>query len=123
MIKNSSKAAHRPDSLAGIVAAFEGIRDSYTMLNSPIGCKYPLGYTSNSLASHVAPVETDSFADFYFGQSRLPCTYTDEQDFVYGTEEKITRALQVLDSKRYGLIGVINQIGRASCRERVFRAV
>jgi hypothetical protein len=39
MIRNSSKAAHRPDSLAGIVAAFEGIRDGFTLLNAPIDRK------------------------------------------------------------------------------------
>jgi light-independent protochlorophyllide reductase B subunit len=123
MTKNSSNAADRPDSLAGIVAAFEGISDAYTMLNSPIGCKIPLGYTSNIMTSHVNPTHFKTLADFHFGQSRLPCTYTDEQDFVYGTEEKITRALQLLDSRGYGLIGVINHSGTALIGDDLCRII
>jgi light-independent protochlorophyllide reductase B subunit len=123
MIKNFSAAAHRPDSLAGIVAAFEGISDAYTMLNCPIGCKFPLGYTSSLLASHVPPAVSNSFDDFYFGQSRLPCTYADEQDFVYGTEEKITRAIQLIDSKGYSLIGVINHSGTALIGDDLCRII
>jgi len=123
MMKNSSNAAHRPDSLAGIVAAFEGISNGYTMLNCPIGCKIPLGYTSNVLSSHFTPVDSLSFADFYFGQNRLPCTFTDEQDFVYGAEEKIRQVVQLLDSKRYGLIGVINHSGTALIGDDLFRII
>jgi light-independent protochlorophyllide reductase B subunit len=123
MIKNLSKAAHRPDSLSGIIAAFEGIRDAYTMLNGPIGCKYPLGYTSNLLGSHAAPAKTSSFNDFYFGQLRLPCTFTDEQDFVYGTEEKIAYAVRMLDSKEYNLIGVVNHSGTALIGDDLCRII
>ncbi|MCW4018759.1 MAG: nitrogenase component 1 [Candidatus Bathyarchaeota archaeon] len=122
MIKNLSKAAHRPDSLSGIVAAFEGISDAYTMLNSPIGCKHPLSYNVDVLGSHVNS-EDNAYADFYFGQRRLPCTYTDEQDFVYGTEKKIARAIQLLDLKAYGLIGVINHSGTALIGDDLCRII
>ncbi|XHH09079.1 MAG: nitrogenase component 1 [Candidatus Bathyarchaeia archaeon] len=123
MTKNYSIAADRPDSLAGVVAAFEGISDAYTMLNSPIGCKFPLGYTSNIMSSHVNPVQFKTLTDFHFGQSRLPCTFTDEQDFVFGTQEKITRALQILDSRGYGLIGVINHSGTALIGDDLCRII
>jgi light-independent protochlorophyllide reductase B subunit len=123
MTKNFSNAADRPDSLAGVVAAFEGISDAYTMLNSPIGCKFPLGYTSSVMSSHANSVQFKALADFHFGQSRLPCTFTDEQDFVYGTEEKITRALQTLDSRGYGLIGVINHSGTALIGDDLCRII
>jgi light-independent protochlorophyllide reductase B subunit len=115
MIRNSSKAAHRPDSLSGVVAAFEGIYDAYTMLNSPIGCKHPLSYTANLHGHHAGSAFTQKppFTDFYYGQNRLPCTNADEQDFIYGTEEKMSRAIKMLDSKGYGLIGVINHSGTA----------
>jgi light-independent protochlorophyllide reductase B subunit len=123
MIRNSSKAAHRPDSLAGIVAAFEGIRDGFTLLNAPIGCKYPLGYTSGLLAPHITPTGPTTFEDFYFGQSRLPCSYADEQDFVYGTEEKITPALRLLDSRGYNLIGVVNHSGTSLIGDDLCRII
>jgi nitrogenase molybdenum-iron protein alpha/beta subunit len=123
MTRYFSNAADRPDSLAGVVAAFEGISDAYTMLNSPIGCKFPLGYTSSRLAPHRSAVRFKALADFHFGQSRLPCTFTDEQDFVYGTEEKITQALQMLDSRGYGLIGVINHSGTALIGDDLCRII
>ncbi|MCL2643692.1 MAG: nitrogenase component 1 [Candidatus Bathyarchaeota archaeon] len=111
MMNNSSKASHRPDSLIGAIAAFEGIQEACTLLNGPIGCKTYPAYMSSLMASHPQSVDVNYFADFYFGQTRIPCTYMDETDFVYGSEPKVTQALKQLEQNKHGLIGVINHSG------------
>ncbi len=121
-MKNSSKTAQL-DSLSGVVAAFEGIQDACTLLNGPIGCKTHLGLTSNLLGSHVVSVEPVSFKDCYFGQPRLPCTFIDEHDFVYGTEERLTHSLRLLDTKGYRLIGIVNHSGAALIGDDVSRII
>jgi Nitrogenase molybdenum-iron protein, alpha and beta chains len=110
-MKNSSKASHRPDSLTGAVAAFEGINEACTLLNSPLGCKVHMSYMASLLAPRLNMSRSDCLSNFYFGQSKVPCTYLDEQDFIYGTEQKVTDALKLLDTKGYRLIGVVNHSG------------
>jgi light-independent protochlorophyllide reductase B subunit len=122
MIKTSSKAA-QPDSLSGVVAAFEGISDAYTLMNGPIGCKHHISYETNLLGAHTNPKESTLLKNFYFGQARLPCTFADEQDFVYGTEEKIVGSIKMLDDKGYGLIGVVNHSGTALIGDDLSRII
>jgi light-independent protochlorophyllide reductase B subunit len=122
-MKNSSKASHRPDSLTGAIAAFEGINEACTLLNGPLGCKVYVSYMANLLAPRFDYVGSDYFTKFYFGQSRVPCTYVDEQDFVYGTEPKVTQALKLLESKNYRLIGVINHSGTSIIGDDLSRII
>jgi light-independent protochlorophyllide reductase B subunit len=123
MMKNSSKASHRPDSLTGAIAAFEGINDACTLLNGPLGCKVYVSYMASLLAPRFNISKSDCFSPFYFGQSRVPCTYVDEQDFVYGTETKVTQALKLLDSKKYNLIGVVNHSGTSLIGDDLSRII
>ncbi|UCH02892.1 MAG: hypothetical protein JSV20_03660, partial [Candidatus Bathyarchaeota archaeon] len=111
-MNTSSVAPHRPDSLIGAISAFEGIREACALINGPIGCKTYTAYFLD-LQDPQATFRDRAFylTDFHFGQSRVPSTYVDEQDYVYGVREKILRAVQMLDSKNYRLIGVINSSG------------
>jgi light-independent protochlorophyllide reductase B subunit len=95
----------------GSIAAFEGIKEATTLLNGPIGCKLYVSYMANLLAPRFSPVDSNQFSNFYFGQRRVPCTYVDQQDLVYGTEQKVVEALKLIDSKNPQLIGVVNHSG------------
>lgn len=110
-MKNSSKSSHRPDSLMGAIVAFEGVKEACTLLNGPIGCKLYVSYMANLLAPRFSPVIVNQFSNFYFGQRRVPCTYVDQQDLVYGTEAKVVEALKLIDSKNPQLIGIVNHSG------------
>ncbi|MCL2431576.1 nitrogenase component 1 [Candidatus Bathycorpusculum sp.] len=123
MMNNSSKASHRPDSLIGAIAVFEGIQEACTLLNGPIGCKTYPAYMSSILASHPKPVDINYFADFYFGQTRIPCTYIDETDFIYGSESKVTQALKQLEQSKPGIIGVINHSGTSLIGDDLTRII
>jgi len=112
-MSNYSKTSHRPDSLMGAIAAFEGIKEAATLLNGPIGCKLYISYMANLLTPRFSPIESSQFSNFYFGQRRVPCTYVDQQDLVYGTEQKVVEALKLVDSNNPKLIGIVNHSGTA----------
>ena len=75
----------RPDSLMEAILAIEGIRDAVVVLNGPTGCKVFYGWLSDQQYPRADHLDVARhFKEFYFGQSRIPCTYLDEQDyFVY----------------------------------------
>ncbi|NLF88077.1 hypothetical protein GX563_04555 [Candidatus Bathyarchaeota archaeon] len=122
-MKNYSTASTRPDSLTGAIAAFEGINEACILLNGPLGCKVYVSYMASLLSPRLSTPKADYLSDFYFGQSRVPCTYIDEQDFIYGTEHKVTQALKMLDSKNYGLIGVVNHSGTSLIGDDLSRII
>lgn len=123
MMNNFSKSSHRPDSLTGAIAAFEGIQESCTLLNGPIGCKMYPAYMSSMLSPHPKTALVNYFDDFYFGQTRVPCTYIDEHDFVYGSESKVAKALKQIEQKKYGIIGVINHSGTSIIGDDLARII
>jgi nitrogenase molybdenum-iron protein alpha/beta subunit len=50
---------------------------------------------------------------FYFGQSRIPSTYLDSEDYIFGGGDKIAKILRAAVQKGAGLIAVINSPGAA----------
>ncbi|MDO4477500.1 MAG: nitrogenase component 1 [Lachnospiraceae bacterium] len=104
-----------PDSLTGMVFAMEGIAHSVVLLNGPMGCKFYHSTTSEFLT--VRPLkqrfmDLDNMNDFFFRQVRVPCTYLDRHDYVYGTADKVAAALDYLkESIPFDLLTVINSPG------------
>ena len=103
-----------PDSLMGAILAIEGIEDAVVLLNGPTGCKTFYGWISGRQyprADHVSPARYHQ--EFYFGQSRIPTTYLDEQDYIFGGSEKLARIFAAIATEDYGLIGIVNSPGAA----------
>jgi nitrogenase molybdenum-iron protein alpha/beta subunit len=103
-----------PDSLSGAIFAIEGIKDACVVLNGPTGCKFYHSAISDS--QYVRSLSFDPLAysgRFYFGQPRVPCTYLDGHDYVYGSGEKLSKILQSVIQKNFKLIAVINSPGAA----------
>jgi nitrogenase molybdenum-iron protein alpha/beta subunit len=122
MTEISSLAPHRPDSLAGAIAAFEGIRGGCALINGPLSCRTYTAYLLEWLDPQTS-LDTSYLTHFFLGRSRVPSTYVDERDYIYGSGEKVVRALQFLDSKNYKLIGVINTPGTSLTGEDLARMV
>ncbi len=121
LTENFSMGNLRPDSFIGAVCAFEGIKEGCALINGPIGCRSYTAYMIESQdprASHRNRMQY--YREFYFGQPRSPCTYIDEQDYIYGSK-KVKPALQFLDKKNYGLIGIINSSGTSLIGDDVRR--
>lgn len=103
-----------PDSLTGAIFAIEGIADGCVILNGPTGCKFYHSAVSNDQFVRSLSFDPLSYSeDYYFGQPRVPCTYLDGYDYVYGSGGKLEGALRMAAQKNYGLIVVVNSPGAA----------
>jgi nitrogenase molybdenum-iron protein alpha/beta subunit len=45
---------------------------------------------------------------FYFGQPRIPSTYLDGDDYIFGAKEKLDQAIQTVLAKNPGLLAIVN---------------
>mgnify|MGYP000888390688 CR=1 FL=1 len=102
-----------PDSFSGLVFAMEGIHKTVVLINGPTGCKFYHSAVSDSQSIHQFEFDPLNYPEnFYFGQPRVPCTYLDSKDYVYGSQNKLTEALEFLCSEvNFDLLAVINSPG------------
>jgi len=104
----------QPDSLTGAVFAIEGIKDACVILNAPTGCKFYHSAVSDTQYLRGLSFDPAKYADaFHMTQPRVPSTYLDGHDYVFGSGEKITTILRELIKMDYKLIGIINSPGAA----------
>ena len=76
----------RPDGFYGSMLASESLTDGMTILHGPGGCR---GYAA-SLSSRYVPREFKTVeGDFFFHRSRVPCTFVDRDDYIYGASKKV----------------------------------
>ncbi|MBQ9069242.1 MAG: hypothetical protein IJ131_09315 [Eggerthellaceae bacterium] len=104
-----------PDSLSGIVFALEGTGGATVLLNGPTGCKYYHSSLSDSQTFRMFDFDPLSFPmKWYFGQPRVPSTYLDNADYVYGAEAKLAEALDYFrDQDSIKMICIVNTPGAA----------
>jgi len=103
-----------PDALTGAVLAVEGIPDAAVLLNGPTGCKFFHGAVAEGQLPRESSYDPLRYIDeFYFGQPRVPSTYLDGDDYVFGASEKLRRILPVVAAKGHSLIAVVNTPGAA----------
>ena len=113
-----------PDSITGMIFAMEGIKNTVVLLNGPMGCKFYHSTTSQVLAlrpplylsaaegGEKAPVDYNFLNDWFFRQSRVPSTYLDGYDYVYGTKEKAAEGLRYLkENVGFDLLVIVNSPG------------
>lgn len=111
------------DSLTGMIFAAEGISGVIVLLNGPTGCRFYHSTTSQFLCLRSAvhriaadgsrePVVLNYMNDWFFRQSRVPCTHLDGYDYVYGTAEKVREGLRYMkESIPFDLLVIVNSPG------------
>jgi nitrogenase molybdenum-iron protein alpha/beta subunit len=103
-----------PDSLSGAIFAVEGVEDACVVLNGPTGCKFYHSAISDAQYIRSLTFHPSEYSErFHFGQARIPSTFLDAHDYVFGSREKVSEILRLLVKKPYGLIAVINSPGAA----------
>jgi len=114
-----------PDSLSGIIFALEGIDRSCVLLNGPTGCKFFHSAISDSQRIRQWEFDPLNFPEkLFFGQPRVPCTYLDSRDYVYGSEGKLSEAIAFLrDHVDFDLFAVVNSPGAALIGDDLQRIV
>ncbi len=104
-----------PDSLSGMIFGLEGIKRVLVLLNGPSGCKFYHSALADS--QHLRQCEFDplNYPElWFFGQPRIPCTYLDKRDYVYGSRDKIIEAMNFFNQNiDCDLIAIINAPGAA----------
>jgi len=102
------------DGFTGALMAVEGITDAAALINGPTGCKFYHGALSEGQFPRETSMDPLQFSDeFYFGQPRVPATYLDDQDYVFGATGKLEAILPRVAEKGHRLIGVVNSPGAA----------
>ena len=115
-----------PDSLTGMIFALEGVRKTVVLLNGPMGCRFYHSTTSQFITVHPTlylpleeggkrvPVDYSFLNDWFFRQERVPSTYLDGYDYVYGTKEKVAAALSYINGcVDFDLLAIVNSPGAA----------
>ncbi len=104
-----------PDSFSGIVFALEGVSRSIVLINGPSGCKYYHSAVSDNQTLRQYEFDPFNYSEkWYFGQPRVPCTYLDSDDYIYGSTDKLTEALEFLrDNAPFDLLCIVNSPGAA----------
>jgi nitrogenase molybdenum-iron protein alpha/beta subunit len=123
--RNSGEAAViRPDGFTGALLALEGIGDAAVILHGPTGCRGYHAAISEQWFPRDAGYEPLNYAErFYFGQPRIPTTYLDGDDFVFGGGEKLEPAVEAALKRKPGLLAVVNSPGAALIGDDLKRAL
>ncbi|WP_053955287.1 nitrogenase component 1 [Inediibacterium massiliense] len=102
------------DSLTGALLALEGIKDGLVILNGPTGCKFYHSAISDGQYPRQLSFDPLNFPEeFYFGQPRIPCTYLDGYDYVYGASDKLKKILKTIKEDEYSFLAIVNSPGAA----------
>ena len=115
-----------PDSISGMIFTLEGVKNAIVLLNGPMGCRFYHSTTSQFRTVRPAlrgcaengarprAVDHSIFSDWFFNQERVPCTFLDGYDYVYGTEDKVCSALEYMTKNvDFDVLAVVNAPGAA----------
>ena len=104
-----------PDSFSGIIFAFEGISRCVVLINGPTGCKYYHSSVSDDQMIRQTEFDPLKFPEkWYFGQPRVPCSYLDNSDYVFGSTDKLVETLTYIrDNVKFDLLCIVNSPGAA----------
>ena len=114
-----------PDSMSGLVFAFEGISKGLVLMNGPTGCKFYHSATSDNQMIRQPEFDPLEYPEFwYFGQPRVPSTFLDRRDYVYGSEDKLSEVITFLEKEiDFDLLAIVNTPGAALIGDDIERIV
>lgn len=114
---------NKPDGFTGALMAVESIEDARAVLHGPGGCRY----RHVALSKESFPRDMGSTPEYdgpyFFSQTRIPCSFMDEIDYVNGAFFKISDCLKKVDGKGDGLVVVINSPGAALIGDDLEKAI
>lgn len=105
-----------PESFLGAVAGFEGVKDGFTAIHGPTGCKfYPASVSESSyVRDRNVPRSLNLLAFgslYFFGQPRVPCTYLDMATFVDGARGRLDDMMCQISKLKPAMVAVVNSPG------------
>ncbi len=98
----------RMDGFYGSMLAAESLIDGTTILHGPGGCRV----LASSMSSRTVRRDfTTVEGEFFFHRSRIPCTFVDRDDYIYGASKKVAMILKMLGSESVGFATVLESPG------------
>ncbi|MDR2698315.1 MAG: nitrogenase component 1 [Candidatus Methanoplasma sp.] len=102
------------DGFTGALMAVESFDGTATVLHGPGGCRNYHTFLSSQCYSRRSPENFRKYSQKYFyWNSRMPCTYMDENDYINGAESKIEEILPIVKEVDGGVAVFIQSPGAA----------
>jgi nitrogenase molybdenum-iron protein alpha/beta subunit len=102
------------DGFTGALMAVESFDGLVTVLHGPGGCRNYHTFLSSQCYPRASPDTFTKYSQrYFFWNSRLPCTYMDENDYINGAEEKIEEILPMIKEVDGGIAVFIKSPGAA----------
>lgn len=112
-----------PDGFTGALLAGESVLDGAVVLHGPTGCRgHHSAMSERAFPRDDASERLNFMEPFYFGQPRIPTTYLDGDDFIFGAKEKLVKAIRETVKREPSLITVINSPGAALIGDNIGQA-
>jgi nitrogenase molybdenum-iron protein alpha/beta subunit len=114
----------QPDGFTGALLACESVLDGAVILHGPTGCRgHHSALSERAFPRDISPEKLNFLEPFYFGQPRIPTTYLDGDDFVFGAREKLVKALKESMNRNPSLVAVVNSPGAALIGDNIVQSV
>ncbi|MDR3075003.1 MAG: hypothetical protein LBU30_03050 [Candidatus Methanoplasma sp.] len=85
------------DGFTGALMAVESFDGTVTVLHGPGGCRNYHTFLSSQCYARKSPENFRKYSQKYFyWNSRMPCTYMDENDYINGADSKIEEILPII---------------------------
>lgn len=112
-----------PDGLAGALMGAEGFSDINTILHGPGGCRFRYMRLASELHPREDYAKCPRDREFYFGIPRIPCTFLEEYDYIYGGSGRLTDILTEVSKDNNNLIVVIESPATALIGDDIDNAI
>lgn len=91
----------RYDGFIGSMLASESILDGTTLLHGPGGCRNTSAGISERYLDRDFAVDD---REFFLDRFRIPCTFVDSSDYIYGSADKVDMVLDTLKNSRFTVL-------------------
>lgn len=85
------------DGFTGALLAVESFSDGCAVLHGPGGCRNYHTFLSSMCYPRANPGDFKKYSQqYFFGQSRIPCTFIDEDNYINGSDKKLEECIPLI---------------------------
>ena len=104
------------DGFIGSAVAAESILDATTILHGPGGCRIHLSRLSSRYVKREFNTREGSY---FFHFDRVPCTFIDSDDYIYGAARKVSMVLEILERDDTKFATIIQSPGASLIGDKI----
>ncbi|TQS79955.1 MAG: hypothetical protein A3205_04060 [Methanomassiliicoccales archaeon Mx-03] len=101
-----------PDGMLGAIVAAESLGLSKALINGAGGCRSRAQIMLHELIPYYEYEDPEMYSSRFFSrQSRLPCTYLNNSDLVFGTEPKVMEGFRTVSKDTHDKVVILDTLG------------